>query len=301
MRAVAYTFIAIILSTIVFSFAITIQGADRTSRNAISIVQSMNSAIDAFEEDLERGLFIASYRTTIGQIEKVTLTGEYLTDRNASFSEGMLNRTIEGINVSALNGSGLIDWLERTEAIYASRGYHFEYEIRSLEQHQTDPWQITVSLVLDYNLSDSRQERRFVRSSPVEVRIPVVGLEDPAYYIASLGRISNIVESTNETDLPTLINYSMTNSRYVASTKSPSFLMRLEGNFSASEHGIESIVNGQRFLLQGIGGLLGKSSIDTLAFSEIPHTPHCISGAPSWFRLDTERLSDYTGATNITC
>ncbi|MFT4307801.1 MAG: hypothetical protein ACMXYM_00325 [Candidatus Woesearchaeota archaeon] len=301
MRGVAYTFIAIILSSVVFVFATTIDQPTRATQSPISIVQSMNAVIDAFEEDLERGVYISSYRTVIGQIEKITQTGEYLVDLNASYHEGMLNRTIEGVNVSALNGSGLIDWLDRTRTIYANRGYHFEYEIISLEQYHTTPYAITNAATLTYNLSDPRQERRYERDIRVEVDIPVGGLEDPAYYMASIGRISNIVEFTNETDIPTLINWSMMNSKYRSSNKSPSFLMRLEGNFSASEHGIESIVSGQRFLVQGVGTYDGRSSIDALYFSTIAHEAQCMSGTPDWFRLDTDRLDDYTGSTNVTC
>jgi hypothetical protein len=300
MRGVAYTFIALVLSGVVFIFATTIEQPTR-SANPISIVQSMNDVIDAFEEDFERGVYISSYRAVIGQVEKVTQTGEYILDTPASFEEGMLNRTIENVSVSALNGSGLIDWLDRTQAIYEARGYLFDYAIVSLEQYHETPFAITNAAVLNYNMSDRQGERTYTRSVRVEVDIPVEGLEDPAYYIASLGRISNIVEFTNETDITSLINDSMTNSKYRMSNKSPSYLMRLAGNMSPSEFGIESIVSGQRFLIQGIGDYDGKSSIDALYFSTIGHEPQCVSSTPSWFRLDTGRLGDYTGAVNVTC
>lgn len=300
-RGIAFTFIAIVLAGVIIAFTLSEHTGPAAPRSGISIVESMNAVIDAFQSDLGRGLYITSYRTVIGQIEKITKTGEFINDTQASFEEGMINNTIDNVTVSALNGSTLTDWLDKTASIYKKRGYEFSYHIVNLSERQKNATVIETELDLDYNLTDTLSKRGFVRHTVVKADIPIAGLEDPVYYVRSLGRISNIIEFTNTRDLPTLIAWSANDSRYVTSDKSPSFLMRLAGNFSPSPIGIESIANGQRFLLQGIGTFDGRSSADAMFFSNRSESVVCVNGTPSWFRLDRSRLSDYPGAVNVTC
>lgn len=300
-RGIAFTIIALVLAGVIISFTLTQDNGPPEPRSGIAIVQNMNGVIDAFQADLQRGLYITSYRTVIGQIEKITKTGQFINDTEASFVEGMINNTIDNVSVSALNGSSLTDWLDKTEAIYKARGYDFSYHIVNLTERQLNATALQTSIDLDYNLSDSRSERRFVRHTHVTATIPIQGLEDPVYYVKSLGRVSNLFEFTTTHDLPTLIAWSANNSRYVLSNKSPSFLMRLAGNFSPSPYGIESIVDGQRFLLQGIGTYDKRSSVDSMYFSNRAESVVCVNNTPSWFRLDRSRLSDYPGAVNVSC
>lgn len=301
MRGAAYTLIAVALVSVMIVFHVTSTEVEDEQRSAVSIVENMNGVIDALEEDLERAIYITAYRATIAQVEKITKTGEFINDTDAAFDEGMLNGTIENVSVTALDDASLSDWLDKTDTILTSRGYAFTYAITSLDQRHVNATHLSVSVTIDYNLSDYKGTRTYVRQASANRTIPVRGLEDPMYYVRSLGRISSTIRWTNTTDIPTLINASENNSKYVLSDKSPSWLMRLEGNMSSSPDGIESIVNGQRFLLQGIGDYDGRSSVDTLYFSNLSHTPNCMSDTPNWFRLDSARLSDYTGSTNVTC
>ena len=73
--------------------------------------------------------------------------------------------------------------------------------------------------------------------------------------------------------------------------------MRLEGNFSNSTNGIESLVNLNKFIVQGFG-TDDRSAVDYLYFSDIVHNTHRVSQFSdtteySWFRLDDVGLTIY--------
>ena len=301
MRGFVFSIMALLIVSVLVLFTTTDRAPDLSSRSAVIEVREMNAIVSDIESDIDRGLYITSFRALLSQVEYLITTGELLPSTQASFEEAMLNGTIEGTPMNALADADFTIWLEKIEDILGQRGFTFTYEIDSIEQYHTSPAIVTSEVTVRYTLTDSRQRRSYERNVTRTAHVPLEGLEDPLYFVKSLGRLSNVVRFTNETDLLILIDESANNSLYRFSNNSPSYLMRLEGDFSASDHGIESIVNGQRFLNQGVSTYSGRSSIDALYFSGIPHDPRCMSDTPSWFRLDTDRFSEYDGAINITC
>ena len=301
MRGFIFSIIALLLVSVLVLFATSDRTPDLSSRSAVPEVREMNAIITDIETDIDRGLYITSFRALLGQIEYLLTTGTLLDSTQAAFEEAMLNGTVQGASMNALNGSDFGLWLEKIDGILSERGFNFEYEVVSIEQYHSTPHVVSSDAIVRYTLTDSRGRRSYTRIVTRTAHVPLEGLEDPLYFVKSLGRLSNMVRFTNETDLDHLINASANNSLYRPSNKSPSYLMRLEGNYSPSEHGIESIVSGQRFLNQGVGSYDGRSSIDALYFSNIAHDARCMSGTPSWFRLDVTRFDDYTGASNVTC
>lgn len=300
-RGFVFSLIALFVLGVIVLFATSDVEPDRSSRTAVPEVREMNAIVQDIESDVERGLYITGFRSLLAQIEYMVTTGEMLNSTEDTFEEAMLNGTLNGANMNALNGTYFDIWLNKTEQILATRGFGFDYEIVSLNQTHDSYDAVLVQAAIAYNLSDSRGKRAYHRTVSSEAHIPLDGLEDPVYFVKSLGRLTNTINFTNETDLSTLVSLSENNSRYRPSNKSPNFLMRLEGNFSPSPYGIESIANGHRFEVQGVTTYNGRSNIDALYFSTIAHDTHCMSGQPSWLRLDTDRLSDYTGSTNVTC
>lgn len=300
-RGFIFSLIALVMLGVLVLFASTDVEPDQASRTAVPEVREMNAIIEDIESDIERGLYITGFRSLLAQIEYMITTGTFIDDVHDTFEEAMLNGTINNASMNALNGTYFAVWLEKTEAILGERGFGFDYAVLELNETHERYDAVHVSATITYNLTDSRGKRMYSRTVETGSNIDIEGLEDPVYFVKSLGRLSNTLNFTNETDLTTLVGWSENNSRYRASNKSPSFLMRLEGDFGPSPFGIESIVNGNRFLVQGVSTYDGKSSIDALYFSTIGHDERCMSGQPSWFRLDVERFDDYTGAVNVSC
>jgi len=296
-----FSALALIMTSIIIFFLFTGQPNQSSSDTAVSATIRLNSAINDLEKDIVRGLYITSFRTIIAQDETVTSRGQFLNNSQLSFNEGMINGTIEGFNASTLDNATFTDWLTKTKEIMRSRGILFSYNITNITDFQTSYDYVSTSLEMNYTLSDYRKQRTFRRHINITVNIPVSGLDDPIYYIESLGRITSTINFTNNTNILYLVNQSAYQTAYRNNNQSPDYLMRLEGNFSASPYGIESIVDGQRFLIQGITQYSGRSSIDAMYFSNRTETVVCINNTPSWFRLDTARLGDYANDTVVSC
>ena len=80
-----------------------------------------------------------------------------------------------------------------------------------------------------------------------------------------------------------LLNHTLS-SYYRSHTDAPSFLNRLQGNLSASQYGIESLVNLQKLSSQGVP-TQQKTVVDYIYFSTQNPAHNGVSGMPSWFRL----------------
>ena len=77
--------------------------------------------------------------------------------------------------------------------------------------------------------------------------VSLINIRDPIYSVYTYGRVPNTIRITNVTDYvndsnndTSQLRYHINHSFYVENILSPSFLMRLEGNFSKSPYGIES-------------------------------------------------------------
>jgi hypothetical protein len=296
-----FTMLAIIVTGIIVAFALigleSVDAGQSALRDA-TMLRIMSSDI---EDDITRGLYITSFRTLIGQIEKTITTGNFLSSTNETFNEGMINGTIEGSGLDILENATFTDWLAKMTDIIEKKGYRIDYDILLLEQFQEGPWHVSSRIVIDYNLSNPGNSRGYQRRIDITERVSIRGLEDPFYYIFGLGRLTNSIIISDDNDILFLINASEDNSLYIENNMSNSFLQRLEGDFTSSPHGIESIVGGQRFKDQGIAGYDGRSSIDFMFFSGAAAEVQCVVGAPEWFRIDKERIPFYTNLVNVSC
>ena len=300
-KGFVFTMLAIMItSIIVVFFLIGLESVDY-GQSSMRDSKMLTMLMEDIEDDVSRGLYITSFRTLMGQIERTIVTGNYLSSAQDTFVEGMINGTIEGSSPEILEDTSFMDWLEKITLLIEERGYTFDYEITRLTQTHTSPWSVTATLMMEYNITSPDGMKGYNRIIDIQREVPIIGLEDPAYYIQSLGRLSNTINKSDTNDIMLLIDASSENSRYIESNLSHSFLQRLEGDFSPSNYGIESIVSGQRFKSQGIIDYEGRSSIDALYFIDSGAIVQCVEDAPEWFRIDINRISRYDNINNITC
>jgi len=123
--------------------------------------------------------------------------------------------------------------------------------------------------------------------------IPVEGFEDPFYTINSNARVSRKIYSTiyegnyvSGGDYSNLIEH-VNKGYYSANTDAPSFLKKLEGDFSADENGIESFVILPEFSAQGLS-VKDKTCIDYIYFSSNTPVSYSYSSVANWFKIDNE-------------
>ncbi len=303
-KGVFFTIISIILvSGLIFFY---ISGNRYTLTEKSRVVQTriltMDSFIGDIEHDIERGLFISSMRSLIGMSEYLTENGSYFTNFSKSFNEIMLNGTIEGNQLNITKESHFGNWTDKVSSIGSKLGIEVSLQNLSIETFQDNPWNVKIRARGNLQLVDITQTASWDRDLNVTTNLDITEFEDPLYLVSSAGKFTNTIIRSNITDFVSGSNASnliehVNRSWYRASTLAPSFLMRYEGNLSASPFGIESIVHIEN--IQVIAPELyysGKSTVDYVYFNagnpancEVNETKNVLA----WFRLENAHLSEY--------
>jgi hypothetical protein len=262
-------------------------------------ILAVNDFIKDIDSDLERGLYISGFRTLLGLEEYIATTGNHLDDTEPAFNQVFFNRSINGYPITLLDNSSFSDWEERINSQAESIGIRVNFTIESLEVKQEDPWNVELYTNITMLVYDATGMASWNRSKTIHAQIPITGFEDPLYSLNSYGRVANVITPANSTDFVSgtdttvLLNH-LENSLYIESATAPSFLMRLEGNFSTSSCcGIESLVDVDKMTAQGIPAR-SMSIVDYVYFGTRTTANLCINNSkaepdmPSWFRLDSD-------------
>jgi len=154
-----------------------------------------------------------------------------------------------------------------------------------------------VSTNVDMDIIDKKGTSSWNINQDIEANINIIGFEDPLYVVNSYGKLTNKIRVTPFEqfviggDIDNLLTH-LNESYYITTNISPNYLMRLEGNLGNSSYGIESLVNLQEFLDQGLS-IQSRSVVDYIYFGNQSTTNYNINDTPSWFRLDEQHLSIY--------
>lgn len=265
----------------------------------------MDRFIDDIEEDIKRGVYISGFRALVGIENNITLGGDYITDVNSKFSELFLNGTLDGVNSSIMLNNTFKDWMKKMEAEAVKTDIVINFTLNSISLSQDDPWNIRVDTNVYIDITDKRNTSHWSKEEEVITHIEIDGFEDPIYRVQTQeASYSNKIEKSNYSyfvsgnDISNLLDH-IEKGYYVAFSGAPSYLMRLEGNLSASEYGIESLVNAD----ESPWGDNSGSIVDYYYFDEYnnPDSYRVNSGEPSppeWLRIDNE-TNMYSNLTHI--
>lgn len=299
-KAVFFTFSALLLLAVIFTWLL-FNTSDRvgSERDLVKFkTTNMNQFIEGFDQDIERGLYIAGFRALISAQSYVSTSKNFLNDSVASLSEAMVNGTIDGVIAHMMTGSTLIEWLNRINDAAVEVGIVVNASYASLEINQSSPWAVEFYANITYNVTDFTKTAVFRRSQIATAQVSLIGLRDPVYIVYTNGQIIRSINNTpyegdyvsgvDTTNLKEHINQlSYTNST------GPSYLMRLEGDLGSSPAGIESIVRLPDLQSQGLP-VYERSSIDYIYFDNTTPTIYIINNTfEDWFRLDTNHLDKY--------
>ena len=117
-KAIFYTIAAIALTAVIF----VTYGAYTTYRLADRMevietrIETVNFFIKDIENDLNKGIYITSFRTLLSFNQFVTTNGTYIPDINEKFKESFLNGTISQQPLSLMKDSTFTDWANRISA-----------------------------------------------------------------------------------------------------------------------------------------------------------------------------------------
>ena len=269
-----FTIIGIILSAVII-LTITIK-SEYTLKNRQEVVKTrintMNNFIKDVELDLERGLQIIGFNSLLAIEEKISNNGTYIADIDLTFEEAILRGTINDSSVDILINNTFVDWTESIKTESDKIGVDIDLNITNISLIHEEPWAITVQAGIDLDAIDKKGTSRWKRLKNVKTKIDIQGFEDPAYTIESFGRVLVSINKTPFTSFADIndLKEHINRTYYKTSTSAPSFLMRFEGDFSASPFGIESIVNVDKFSSQSLQTYI-RSNVDYIYFDNPPH------------------------------
>src|SRR3989338_7313070 len=271
-KGIFFTFAAIALAiVIILSFNVYKTYEMKEKADVIGLrINTVNNFVKDVEQDLEKGLYIASFRAFASMSEYIANNGAFITDIEDSFNELVLEGTLNNYELSLMKDSTFTDWVNKIEI-------------------QADKIGITVK--------DKKNASSWKRNKIVATRVSIENFEDPLYIINSRGRVTNaivkspITDFVDEGDISNLLMH-LNNSYYIESNTSTNFLMRLQGDLSNSDTGIESLVNLREFRDQGVG-IKDRSAVDYIYFGAQSTINYRINGTQEWFKLDSGHLEVY--------
>lgn len=304
-RSIFYTTAAIAL-TIVLFVTYSAYSTYRLNDKMDSIetrIETVNFFIKDVEKDIEKGAYIAGFRTLLSFNQFVSANGTYIDDVNSRFRESFLNGTIKQQPLSLMKDSTFTDWANKISAEAEKIDIIFAFTVNDVELNQSDPWSVDIGIDLNLDIRDKRNTSYWNRNRHLASKISIAGFEDPLYVVNSKGRVSNTIAQSNITNF--VVNGKVdnlmihaNNSYYISNASAPSFLMRFEGNLGNSSNGIESLVNLAEFQQQGLA-LKDRSVVDYIYFGTKATANYRINATPEWFKIDSGHLNLYQVA-NIT-
>ncbi|HLG24183.1 MAG TPA: hypothetical protein VI564_04625 [Candidatus Nanoarchaeia archaeon] len=304
-KAIFYTAAAIALSVMIIFTYSAFQSIRLNDRMDVvqTRVETMNFFIGDVEKDLEKGAFIAGFRSLLAFNQHIASNGTFIDDPNAQFKEVFLNGTLDGQPLGLMYASTFTDWANKIRTESGKVDIIFDFEVVDVQLNQTDPWDVDINLDINLDIRDRKNTSYWVRQNHLVTRVSILDFEDPLYLVNSNGlvtntiRISNITEFVQNGVVDNLL-YHMNNSYYIAHPDAPSYIMRLKGDTGNSTYGIESLVNLEEFQAQGLV-LKDRSIVDYIYFGSQVTTNFRINNTPSWFKIDSGHLDTYQ-VTNIT-
>ena len=292
---VALIMILLLLSLIKLKYEYKSTGSDFVEEIRIN---SVNFFLDDLERDLDRAAYITSFRAFNGLVNYITESGRYLDDFDERFEEAFLNGTVNGDASEVLTNSSFNSWMQKITKIADAYAINLTITTNEIKARQISPWEINISINLSVIARDKKGIAKWEYDTKESSLMSIIGLEDPVYTISSYGRIFNTIKQTIyepfaiDDDTSNFMKH-INGTYYIANDDAPSYIMRLEGNFSASGYGIESIFYLPEFALQGLP-IEVKSAVDHVYASTSSPTLWKINNTyESWLRIDEEHLDAY--------
>ncbi|MDP4039652.1 MAG: hypothetical protein Q8P57_03680 [Candidatus Pacearchaeota archaeon] len=292
-KGIFFTSLVLLILTL-FLISFTFYSDVKERKSTQQRIETLNSFLFSIEEDIPRKLYISGFRAILLLENKIIETGLFIPDIESSFSEIVINGTMDNLPMPLMLGANFSDIQKNLKEKANEISANINLYNAELSLTQEDPWNIKVTITSDLFLEDIGGEASWNKTSVLSAYIPIEKFEDPLYIVNTNGALINNITKTPYPNFNNIqdLNTHITNSYYNSSTDAPSFLNRMQGNTGSNINGIESFVNLQKLSQQGIT-VQEKSVIDHIYFSSgNPSTCHPAE-TPSWFRIDDAHKTSY--------
>jgi len=285
-------FIILIIASYMVSSKVSLREQTYSSSRAI---KKLDNKLNTVQEDTQRGLYIVGFRTLIAMDDIISKDAEYFNDVNTVFSEIFFNGTYEGENITIMNGTTFYDFKKDIEDALRKENIILNITPHDVSLSMSSPWNVRVTMNATISLQDFAKLAGWNNDFLIYSDVSIVDLNDPLYLVYSDSFVRNQIRKSNITLFVSGAGntdnlwYHMNNSLYIASDTAPNYLMRLEGDISPDESGIESLINYDKFEEQGFAKE-NRSSVDYIYLANGgSYNLSSIAGSPSmpsWFKLD---------------
>jgi len=286
-----FTIGAILLITLMF-LSFELFSFLQENKSIRTRVSTMDNFLNSVEINLQRQIYISGFRIIFLAESQITSTGDYIPNIDSFFKEAFFNGTINGEEEnSTLLGVTYGDLIKSLNNKAKKINVNITLNDSQLIVTQSDPWNVNITLVSDFSMIDKSDLAKWEKVQRISTLIPITFFEDPFFTVNSYARISRKISQTpyegnyvSGSDVSNLYDH-VEKGYYAANSNAPSFLNRLEGDFSPDVNGIESFVDISELSAQGIS-VYDKTTIDYLYFSFENPSTHSVSGMQTWFKID---------------
>lgn len=294
-KAQMFTVIAVLLIVLML-IVVEIYSTIHDRKAIRTRVSSMNNFLLSLETNLQRQAYISGFRMVFLAGGEVGPT--YISNITAFFNEAYFNGSVNGQSEGLMIGATHNDMINSINTKASKISVVINMTNTTISMTQNDPWNLRFTITSDFVMSDKQNLALWQKKQNISVLIPVEGFEDPFFKIKSGGRISRLINRTiydgnfvNGADVSNLSDH-FAKGYYANNSNAPSFLNRLQGNFSSDPNGIETFVDTDEFAAEGLTIYPSSSVVDYLYFLTQP-SGSVVSGMPNQFKIDDAHKSRY--------
>jgi hypothetical protein len=303
-KGVFFTIISLtLLGILLFSFTTFYQYRQKDKFSVVETrIESMDKLLLNLEKDMEKGVYIASFRALIAMEEYIANEGSFMDDLDLRFEELFLNGTLYGNSSFMMENNTFSNWTQKMQEQAQLMDITFGLAVNNITLFQDSAWTVKVMVNSSVSLSDTKGVAQWVSNKSVTATIDITGFDDPLYAAYTGNAIIKKINRTiyegdyvtgNDT---TNLELHMNNTLYTEFDRAPSFLMRFENNITytnSSPYGIESLVNKDEIALYH-SCPASTSSVDYLYWDCSSEQGFSVAGMPASFRLDNQ--SDFNSS-----
>ncbi len=254
-------------------------------------LDEINTFISSTKADASVAMYVATYRSLLVLEEDVLQKEGYVPNAQTLLRTLIINGTLYGEEKELLGANTLNDWNVNIQLL--ARYLRIELELSDMDilLTQTDPWHVQTTLTGKLVINDTLTDAVWDLPMRAITKVPIANLYDPLYIVGSDQRYFQRIIRADTTNVHDILS----NHYYIASSRSPSYLDRLEGRMHASEHGIESLVDVPALASVDV---VNEGSIIDWHYLEEVNTAVCpIPGEPVWAVINIDHAPLY----GVTC
>ena len=264
-------------------------------------VVTMNDFLNSIDDDLNRALYIASFRALITMDDYITNVnksgGRLLNNSASSFKQLMNNGTMENRSEEEplMIDQTMPDWMKKIENISLKIGINTTINMSYISIYHTSPWKVGIKANFSITMDDEKEVAHWDKVISTETDVEIIGFQDPLY----ANRTGGVYRKIEQIDI-TKWNVSnlmlfLESGKYTAKSSSPTFLMRMEGNMSGNPNGILTLVDEDDVL-----ETYNRSSVDFIYWGTQANSNQKIHDITDDgyenFRLDPEHIEHFNAS-----